>query len=131
MAPVSTLQAIGLVAVGGGMGAVGRYLVGKACAALAGVAFPWGTLAANVLGGLLMGILAEMLALRGGNEALRLFLAVGVLGGFTTFSSYSLELVLMLEKGQFSTAALYAAGSVLASVLALVCGMWLARTVLA
>lgn len=78
-----------------------------------------------------MGILAEMLALRGGNEALRLFLAVGVLGGFTTFSSYSLELVLMLEKGQFSTAALYAAGSVLASVLALVCGMWLARTVLA
>lgn len=78
-----------------------------------------------------MGILTEVLALRGGNEALRLFLAVGVLGGFTTFSSYSLELVLMVEKGQFSMAALYAAGSTIASVLALLLGLWLMRTVLA
>ena len=78
-----------------------------------------------------MGVLAEVLALKGGSEALRLFLAVGVLGGFTTFSSYSLELVLMLEKGQFSMAALYAAGSVIASVLALFSGLWLARTVFA
>ena len=128
---LSPLQAAGLVALGGGIGAVGRYFAGKAMFALAGGAFPWGTLAVNVLGGLLMGILTEVLALRGGNEALRLFMAVGVLGGFTTFSSYSLELVLMLEKGQFSTAALYAAGSMIASVLALVCGLWLMRTVLA
>lgn len=131
MSIITPLQAAGLVALGGGIGAVGRYFTGKAFFALAGSAFPWGTLAANVLGGLLMGILTEVLALRGGNEALRLFVAVGMLGGFTTFSSYSLELVLMLEKGQFSTAALYAAGSVIASVLALICGLWLMRTVLA
>lgn len=131
MSILSPLQAAGLVAVGGGIGAVGRYFAGKAMFTLTGAAFPWGTLAVNVLGGLLMGILTEVLALRGGNEALRLFMAVGVLGGFTTFSSYSLELVLMLEKSQFSTAALYAAGSVFASVLALICGLWLMRTVLA
>ncbi|HEY4545954.1 MAG TPA: fluoride efflux transporter CrcB [Pedomonas sp.] len=131
MSILSPLQAAGLVAVGGGIGAVGRYFAGKAMFALAGGTFPWGTLTVNVLGGLLMGILTEVLALRGGNEALRLFMAVGVLGGFTTFSSYSLELVLMLEKGQFSTAALYAAGSMTASVLALICGLWLMRTVLA
>ncbi|MCH8685991.1 fluoride efflux transporter CrcB [Pedomonas mirosovicensis] len=131
MTLVSPPQAIALVALGGSIGATGRYLLGKAAFALVGGAFPWGTLAANVLGGLLMGILTEVLALRGGSEALRLFLAVGVLGGFTTFSSYSLEVVLMLEKGQLSTAALYAAGSVLASVLALFCGLWLMRTVLA
>ena len=129
MTLVSPVQAIGLVALGGGIGATGRYLLGKAFFALAGGAFPWGTLAANVLGGLLMGILTEVLALRGGSEALRLFLAVGVLGGFTTFSSYCLELALMLEKGQFSTAALYAAGSVLASLLALFLGLWLVRAV--
>lgn len=78
-----------------------------------------------------MGLLVELLALRGGSEALRLFLGVGVLGGFTTFSAYSLELVLMIEKGQFPMAALYAAGSVIASVLALFSGLWLVRTYLA
>jgi len=131
MSIITPLQAAGLVALGGGIGAVGRYFTGKVLFALAGGAFPWGTLVVNVLGGLAMGILTEVLALRGGSETLRLFMAVGVLGGFTTFSSYSLELVLMLEKGQFSTAVLYAAGSVIASVLALICGLWLMRTVLA
>lgn len=131
MSTFPPLQAAMLVALGGGIGAAGRYFTGKAMFALAGGAFPWGTLTVNVLGGLLMGILTEVLALRGGNEALRLFLAVGVLGGFTTFSSYSLELVLMVEKGQFSMAALYAAGSTIASVLALLLGLWLMRTVLA
>ena len=131
MSILSPLQAASLVALGGGIGAVGRYFAGKAMFALAGGAFPWGTLTVNVLGGLLMGILTEVLTLRGGSEALRLFLAVGVLGGFTTFSSYSLELVLMVEKGQFSMAALYAAGSTVVAVLALFLGLWLMRTVLA
>lgn len=102
-----------LVAVGGAIGAVARYGVGLGAARWFGLAFPWGTLAVNVVGGLLMGLLAA----RTGpdQESLRLALGVGVLGGFTTFSAFSLETVRLMEH-QPGLAMLYVAASVVLSV---------------
>jgi CrcB protein len=117
-----------LVMVGGAIGAGLRYHLGKITLRLAGTGWPWGTLAANVLGGLAMGILAGWLALRAtGGEPVRLFLAVGVLGGFTTFSAFSLETMLMIERGEIVSATVYAAISVAASVGALALGLLLMR----
>ena len=90
-------------------------------------AFPLATLLVNIVGGLLMGLLAGWLATRGGGEGWRQFLGVGVLGGFTTFSAFSLEMMSMLERSDFGMAALYALLSVLLSVCALALGLWLAR----
>ena len=90
-------------------------------------AFPLATLLVNIVGGLLMGLLAGWLASRGGGEGWRQFLGVGVLGGFTTFSAFSLEMMGLLERGDFGMAALYALLSVLLSVCALALGLWLAR----
>lgn len=123
-----------LVASGGALGAMARYGLGLAAGRLApGAAWPWGTFAANVVGGLLMGLLAGVLALRGAanGEAVRLFAAVGVLGGFTTFSAFSMETALMLERRQFGLAGGYAAASVVLSVGALFAGLMLARRVFA
>ena len=119
-----------LVALGGAVGSMARYGVGIAAARMApGAAMPWGTLAVNVVGGLLMGLLTGWLALRGGvgQDSVRVFAAVGVLGGFTTFSAFSLETVLMLERRQFGLAALYVGLSVLAAVAALFAGLLIAR----
>lgn len=119
-----------LVALGGALGSMARYGVGVAATRMMpGAALPWGTLAVNVVGGLLMGLLTGWLVLRGGvsQEGMRVFAAVGVLGGFTTFSAFSLETVLMLERRQFSLAALYVGLSVLAAVAALFAGLMIAR----
>jgi CrcB protein len=119
-----------IVAAGGALGAVARYGVGAWTLRLApAAAWPWGTLAVNVLGGLLMGLLAGWLAFRGGlnGESIRLFAAVGVLGGFTTFSAFSLETALMIERRQFAMAGGYAAVSVVVSVAALFVGLMVAR----
>lgn len=119
-----------LVAGGGALGAMARYGLGLAAARLApGAAWPWATLTANVVGGLLMGLLAGWLALRAGahQESLRLFAAVGVLGGFTTFSAFSLETALMIERRQFAIAGGYVAASVVLSVVALFLGLMIAR----
>ncbi|HEX8660733.1 MAG TPA: CrcB family protein, partial [Brevundimonas sp.] len=90
--------------------------------------WPWATITANVAGGLLMGLLAGWLAFRGGaGESLRLFAAVGVLGGFTTFSAFSLETALMIERREFALAGGYVAASVALSVLALFIGLMVAR----
>lgn len=97
----------------------------------AGSAWPWGTFGVNVVGGLLMGLLAGWLAARGGSEQVRLLLGVGVLGGFTTFSAFSLDVMLLIERGQAGMAMGYALASVLAAVGALALGLWLARGVLA
>lgn len=115
-----------LVASGGAIGAVARYGLGLM---LPASAWPWGTFAANVLGGLLMGLLAGWLAFRGEGqgEAVRLFGAVGMLGGFTTFSAFSLETALMIEKRQFGLAGGYALASVVVSVVALFAGLMIAR----
>jgi CrcB protein len=122
-----------LVAAGGAAGAVARYLIGLQTLRMFGAAWPYGTLAVNVLGGFLMGALAGLLAIRGGpdQEKLRLLLGVGVLGGFTTFSAYSLEVVVMIERRAWLQAATYSLGSVVLSVAALFAGLWLIRRLFA
>lgn len=122
-----------LVGLGGGAGAMLRYLTGVAAHRALGGGWPWGTLAVNVVGGLAMGLLVDALALRGGEgqEKLRLLLGVGLLGGFTTFSAFSLELGLMLRRQELGQAAAYALGSVVLSVAALFIGMAVARMLFA
>jgi CrcB protein len=113
-----------LVALGGGVGAWLRYAVGR----LLGVTgFPVATLAVNVIGSLAMGLLAGWLARHGAAEGWRLLLAVGVLGGFTTFSAFSLELVLMLQRGEAGAAFAYAGLSLLLGISALYAGLAAAR----
>ncbi|HEX7694659.1 MAG TPA: fluoride efflux transporter CrcB [Sphingomonas sp.] len=118
-----------LVMAGGAAGSAARYLVGKLTLGWFGPNYPWGTLAVNLIGGFLMGLLAGILARTGGSEHTRLLIGVGVLGGFTTFSSFSLDTVLMVERGQWSIALLYALISVIGSVLALFAGLHLVRAV--
>ncbi len=119
-----------IVAAGGALGAVARYGVGVWTQRLFPTAqWPWATLTVNVVGGLLMGLLAGWLAFRGGahSESLRLFAAVGVLGGFTTFSAFSLEAALMIERRQLAMAGGYVAASVVLSIAALFIGLMVAR----
>ncbi|MCA1662432.1 MAG: fluoride efflux transporter CrcB [Novosphingobium sp.] len=128
MTPPSPLAAAGLVALGGAVGSVARYQMGRGMTALLGPAavsaFPWATLAVNVVGSLAMGLLAGWLARHGsGGEGARLLLGVGLLGGFTTFSAFSLELMLLIERGQAGSAFAYAAISVLAGLTALYLGL--------
>jgi fluoride exporter len=122
------MQNLLLVMAGGAIGAGARYGVGRAALALAGPALPWGTLAVNLAGGLLMGLLAGWFAARGeGGEDLRLLLGVGVLGGFTTFSAFSLELADMAGRGAVALAFGYALVSVAGALAATFAGMALAR----
>ena len=119
-----------IVAAGGALGAVARYGVGVwALRLFPTVHWPWATLTVNVVGGLLMGLLAGWLAFRGGvhSESIRLFAAVGVLGGFTTFSAFSLEAALMIERRQLAMAGGYVAASVVLSIAALFIGLMVAR----
>ncbi len=120
---------LGLVALGGAIGASFRHLVNVLALRLLGPGFPVGTLSVNVLGGFLMGGLAGFLALRyqGGGQGLRLFLGTGILGGFTTFSAFSLEAATMIERGDVAMAAAYAVSSVAGSVMMLFIGLWLVR----
>lgn len=123
-----------LVALGGAIGASARYGLGLAAVRLApNAAWPWGTFLANVVGGLLMGLLAGWLALKGGaeQETFRLFAAVGVLGGFTTFSAFSLETVLMIERRQWALAGGYVLLSAVLAVAALFAGLAIARKLFA
>jgi fluoride exporter len=124
------MNAILLVASGGAIGSVLRYLTGLAMTRLLGVAFPYGTLVVNVVGGLLMGMFIEVLTRRfEGSAELRLFVAIGILGGFTTFSSFSLDVVSLWQRGEAASAALYVLMSVILSISAVFLGLWLARTV--
>jgi CrcB protein len=118
------------VLLGGAIGAGFRYQIGTAAMRNLGSHFPWGTWIINLLGGLLMGILAGTLAKQftpDQGEPLRLLLGVGVLGGFTTFSAFSLETANMLIRGQAVLAAAYAVSSVAGSVLMLFIGLYLMR----
>ncbi|GAB5461313.1 MULTISPECIES: fluoride efflux transporter CrcB [Hoeflea] len=117
-----------LVFVGGGFGAVARHLSGMAVMRAAGPGFPWGTMAVNIAGSLAMGLLIAWLARRSsGDSELRLLLATGFLGGFTTFSAFSLDAVTLYERGALTAAAAYVIASVTVSILALFGGLWLAR----
>lgn len=117
------------VALGGALGAGGRHLVGLASLRLFGAGFPIGTFIVNIVGSFLMGVLIAFLAKKGGASSAewRLFLATGVLGGFTTFSAFSLDAVLLWERGQTSSAIFYVLGSVVLSILALMAGLMLVR----
>ncbi|MFN2260333.1 MAG: fluoride efflux transporter CrcB [Parasphingopyxis sp.] len=117
-----------LVMAGGALGAGARFLLGRWTLHQFGSAFPWGTFAVNLLGGFAMGLLVGWLARHGqGGEGWRLFLGIGLLGGFTTFSAFSLEIVNMVERGAIGLAALYALASVLGAVAALLAGLWIVR----
>ncbi len=120
------------VAVGGAIGAVGRYWISTQVAHLAGTAFPWGTLAVNILGCAIMGALVQLMALVWSPpEELRALLTVGMMGALTTFSAFSVEIVLMLERGQWAVAMLYIVASVVLCVGAMLLSMAVLRAVLA
>ena len=117
-----------LVAIGGALGSVSRYLIGLATLRWFGPNFPWGTLAVNIIGGLAIGVFAELIARRfDGSAELRLFIVTGILGGFTTFSAFSLEVTAMAERGDYLTALTYVLTSVIISVAAVVAGLALVR----
>ncbi len=123
------MQAYLLVGIGGGLGAMARYGFGTLAGRVWGTAFPVGTLMINVLGSLAMGLLVGLLArtlLEGQNE-IRLFVAVGVLGGFTTFSAFSLDAITLLERGDVLAGVGYVLLSVVLSVLALYLGLLITR----
>lgn len=120
------------VAAGGAAGAVARYLVMSGVARVWGASFPWSTLTVNVVGSLVLGILVETLALKwSAAEGVRGFLVVGMLGAFTTFSTFSLDVAVLYERGAFAAAATYVAISVVLSVGAMFAGLSLARALLA
>jgi len=132
MTTLSPLAATINVALGGAAGAVLRYQLGRGMTRVLGpqtmTNFPWVTLTANVLGSVAMGVLAGYLA-RNGNDGdqWRLLLGVGLLGGFTTFSSFSLEMMLLIERGQPAMALSYALISILAGLVGLYIGLILMR----
>ena len=117
-----------IVFIGGGLGAMARHGVGALSLRWWGSGFPSGTLLVNLVGSLAMGMLVEHFALRGGVPATaRLFLTVGVLGGFTTFSAFGVETVALLRKGEVLVAGLNVAGSVAVALAALWLGMAIAQ----
>lgn len=117
-----------LVMAGGAVGAGARYLAARAALGAFGPGYPYGTLSVNLVGGLLMGLLVGILARLPAGEPWRLLLAVGVLGGFTTFSAFSLDVVTLIERGALATAAGYVLLSVVGSVIALFAGLSVARS---
>ena len=118
-----------LVAAGGAIGASLRHFVYMAAFRLVGPNFPWGTMAVNIAGSLAMGVFIELLARRfNASNELRLLVATGILGGFTTFSAFSLDFAVLWERGAMVSALGYALASVIGSILALFLGLWLARS---
>jgi len=113
-----------IVFIGGGLGAALRHGVNRASLAYLGPTFPYGTLFVNTVGGFLMGILAELFLLKGGDSSLfRLFFATGILGGFTTFSAFSLDAALMWQRSDYAALGTYVVSSVVMSIVALFLGM--------
>ena len=121
-----------VVFVGAGVGGAIRHFMNVWVARLMGTGFPWNTFVINVTGSLVMGLVAGWFALKGGATGhLRLFLATGILGGYTTFSAFSLDAILLWERHDYAGAAYYVGGSVALSLIGLVAGLWVMRTALA
>ncbi|MCC0080694.1 MAG: fluoride efflux transporter CrcB [Rhodobacter sp.] len=118
------------VALGGAIGASGRYLTGMAAIRLMGPGFPWGTLAVNVLGSFAMGVVVVALGHLSANRFAPL-LMTGILGGFTTFSAFSLDAMTIWERGQQGLAMGYVAASVILSLVAIAGGIWMTRSIVA
>jgi CrcB protein len=118
-----------LASAGGAIGAGLRYLVGSFLFRALGPSFPWATIFVNIVGSLAMGLLIGFLVRRTGTpNEVRIFLATGILGGFTTFSAFSLDAISLWERGEISAAAIYVLGSVVLSIFALFVGLMLVRS---
>ena len=119
---------IAAVAAGGAIGSALRYLLAGWIQSAAWEGFPFGIFVVNITGGLVMGILTELMALKWNVPLeMRAFLTTGILGGYTTFSTFSLDSALLIERGAYTSAGLYIAGSAILSVLALFAGLWIIR----
>lgn len=117
-----------LAAAGGALGSSARYLVNVGAGRLLGMGFPWGTLIVNIVGCFIMGLLVGWGAFKGSvSQEARVFLATGILGGFTTFSAFSADFALLVERRDFGFSALYLTGSVVLSLLAVFAGIYLVR----
>jgi len=120
------------VAIGGALGSLLRYFVASAIGGPASAGFPWGIFIVNVTGGFAMGVITELAALKLNlSPEVRAFMTVGILGGYTTFSTFSLESAILLQRGAYGTAAAYVTGSALLSIAALFAGLSLIRTIYA
>lgn len=121
-----------IVFLGAGLGGAMRHGVNVAALRLLGANFPWGTLAINVAGSFVMGLVAEYFALKIGlSPQWRLFLTTGILGGFTTFSAFSLDVALLYERGDVVAAGLYVLASVVLAVAGLFAGLYVIRALVA
>lgn len=119
---------IAAVAAGGAIGSVARHGVNLAATGLFGPQYPWGTLIVNIFGSFIMGVIIVKLAhMEPVSQSMRSFLTTGILGGFTTFSAFSLDVATIWERGETSMALLYVLASVIFSILALFAGVWLMR----
>ena len=118
------------VGIGGGLGALLRYVVAGAIQSAAWPGYPWGIFVVNITGGLAMGLIVELSALKlQMSPEMRAFLTTGILGGYTTFSTFSLDSVLLIERGQYASAVTYVVGSTVLSILAVFAGMWAVRAI--
>jgi len=130
-----------IIFLGGGLGATGRHFVGLGALRLLGPGFPYGTFVVNVFGSLVMGLFIGWLVRKGGaassgsgsglfgSQELRLFFATGLLGGFTTFSAFSLDIANLWERGAAALALIYTLGTVAACIIAIFAGLYMARMV--
>ncbi len=117
------------IGLGGAIGAISRHFMAHRVAMIAGHGFPWGTLVVNVLGSFLVGLLITLLAQRyASSQEVRAFLVVGLLGGFTTFSAFSMEAALLIGRNTWGLAVIYMAASVALAVSGLFAGIWAAKT---
>jgi len=125
---MTDLRILLAVAAGGAIGSVARYLVGIGSTRLFGLSFPWGTLIINIAGSFLIGAFVELFALKLDlPQEARVFLTVGICGGFTTFSTFSLDAYVLMERGEWWLGAGYVAGSVALSIGALIAALQLVR----
>jgi fluoride exporter len=121
-----------MVALGGALGSLARYLVAGAVQPAWWPGFPFGIFVVNLTGGLAMGLITALAALKLNLTAeMRAFLTTGILGGYTTFSTFSLDSVMLMERGNYAQAGAYVVGSVVLSILALFAGLWIGRVLYA